>query len=172
MHVKKVTFPEKSILSNINYDYADSYSGNLDRKNSITTSTDVGNAFFTSFPKWVGILMLLRNRMVSVFGLKTGETLNETDLVADKINFGKGDQIGIFKVYDKNNSELILGEDDKHLNFRISLFLEPNSEHKEKLIISTIVIFNNWFGKLYFLPVKVFHKLIVKSMLKKTIESL
>ncbi|GAA4274824.1 DUF2867 domain-containing protein [Aquimarina gracilis] len=172
MKIKKVTFPEKSILFNHNYDYSDSYSGNLGKKNSLVTSTDIGRAFFISSPKWIGLLMTLRNKIVSIVGLKTGTTTNQKELSKKDLNFNKGDHIGVFKVFNKTETELILGEDDKHLNFRVSLFIVPNSMHKEKLIISTIVIFNNWFGKLYFLPVKVFHRFIVKSMLKKTIKSL
>lgn len=172
MTIKKVAFPEKSILSNVSYDYADSYMGNLNKSNDTITSTHVGKAFFMSSPRWIGVLMLLRNKIVSIFGLKTGSTPKKDDLFIEKMNFNKGDLIGLFKVFDKNENELILGEDDKHLNFRVSLFLKPNSQHKEKLIISTIVTFNNRFGKLYFLPVKVFHKLIVKGMLRKTIASL
>ncbi len=172
MKIRKIAFPKNSILSDIPYDYADSYSGDLNKQNRRINAVDVGHAFFTSSPKWVGHLMELRNKLVSVFGLKTGTELSREEFLNRKEKFNKGDQIGIFKVYDKNDIELILGEDDKHLNFRVSLFLVPNAEHKETLIISTIVIFNNWFGKLYFLPVKIFHKFIVKNMLKKTIQSL
>ena len=75
----------------------------------------------------------------------------------------------MFQVFDKNENELILGEDDKHLNFRISLFIDHQSK---EIIITTTVIYNNWFGKLYFLPVKPFHRFIVPSMLKAIIKEL
>ena len=69
---------------------------------------------------------------------------------------------------------MILGEDDKHLNFRISLLTENlNTEQiKKEVTISTTVEFNNWFGKIYFLPVRPFHKLIVPRMLKAIIKEL
>ena len=67
---------------------------------------------------------------------------------------------------------MILGEDDKHLNFRVSLFIDHRNDEEanKKLIISTTIKFNNWFGRLYFLPVRPFHKLIVVAMLKKIIQ--
>jgi len=80
----------------------------------------------------------------------------------------------LFRVYSKTENEVILGENDKHLNFRISLLKEDNKvkENQKKLTISTTVKFNNWFGKLYFLPVKPFHKIIVAKMLKGILEQI
>ncbi|HJV20387.1 MAG TPA: DUF2867 domain-containing protein, partial [Sediminibacterium sp.] len=67
-----------------------------------------------------------------------------------------------------------LGEDDKHLNFRVSLLINRQSDYCEnkKIIISTTVKFNNWFGRLYFLLVRPFHKLIVPIMLKGIIKNI
>jgi hypothetical protein len=60
------------------------------------------------------------------------------------------------------------------LDFRISLFLEPieGDVFKKIITISTTVIFHNKFGKIYFLPVKPFHKRIVPVMLKGIIKHL
>jgi len=166
MSIKKVVLPGHSILYKTTYDYTDSYSGSLKDIKTITPET-LGQAFFSSSPKWVGSLFQLRNKIVSLFGLKTGGSVQEID----HNSFDIGNHIGLFKVIDKNNNELVLGEDDKHLDFRVSLLLDSKTQNK-KLIITTTVAFNNWFGKLYFFPVKPFHKFIVKSMLKKTIKEL
>ncbi len=74
----------------------------------------------------------------------------------------------------KTNSEVILGENDKHLNFRVSLLQEQiqNRSDTKLLTISTTVEFNNWFGRLYFLPVRPFHKLIVPTIMKEMIKNL
>ena len=132
------------------------------------SSKDIGKAFFTSAPNWTGKLFELRNWIVSIFGLKTsGKTKNRKKLL-DNFNCDPGEKIGLFNVYHRTENEVILGEDDKHLNFRISLYKEskPNDGGRKNLTISTTVKFNNWFGKLYFLPVKPFHKLIVPIMLE------
>ncbi len=87
----------------------------------------------------------------------------------------KGDQkIGFFKLFDKTNKEIILGEDDKHLNFRVSLFMDEAEDNRieKRITISTLIVFNNWFGRIYFLPVKSFHKLIVPAMLKAMIKQI
>lgn len=84
------------------------------------------------------------------------------------------EQIGLFKVFNKTADEVIFGEDDKHLNFRVSLYIEqhPNNGTNKTLIISTTVKFNNWLGRLYFLPVKLFHKLILPTLLKGMINTI
>ena len=89
-------------------------------------------------------------------------------------NVKKENNLVSLKFFSRTENEVVPGEDDKHLNFRISLFLEQNIEEaeKKKLIISTTIEFNNWFGKIYFLPVRPFHKLIVPTMLKAIIKEL
>ncbi len=172
MSVHQIPFPENSILSENKYDYRDSFCGDINAGNNDATIQEISTAFFLSSPKWIDSLMTLRNKMVSVFGLKTGNELTKNDIRNGNFDLTKGKHVGIFKVYDVNDHELVLGADDKHLNFRASLLLDPQSQNKKKLTISTTVVYNNWFGKLYFLPVKPFHKRIVRSMLNRTISAI
>ncbi len=131
MKIEKTAFPENSILSKSNCNYADSYCGIISKEDYTITSADIGKAFFFSSPKWVTTLLKLRNKMVSFFGLKTGETSNKKDIRIDDTDLEKGRQIGLFKIFDKTDNELILGEDDKHLNFRVSLLLDIQSKTKK-----------------------------------------
>ncbi|MCK8522939.1 DUF2867 domain-containing protein [Aquimarina sp. D1M17] len=170
MKVFKTTLPENSILFGTAFDYADSYKSNFS-SSEVITQKELGKAFFLSAPKWVGALMTLRNTIVSVFGLKTGGSITKRNLQNEDFDFKKGQSVGIFKIYDKNENEIIMGEDDSHLDFRVSLLLQPQNDQKA-LTISTLVTFNNWLGKLYFLPVKPFHKIIVRNMLKRTLKEL
>ena len=52
------------------------------------------------------------------------------------------------------------------------MFLCDSKKGSKNLTISTTVEYNNWFGKLYFFPVRPFHKLIVPAMLKGIIKKL
>lgn len=172
----KTSLPPQSILAiHANkYDYVDSFQGFINDDKNELTSADVGKAFFTSGPKWVGKLFVVRNKIVSVFGLKTSGNIGDRQQQLDNFNCEKGDRLGLFKVFDRTENEVILGEDDKHLNFRISLFLNKAQigSSTRALTISTTVEFNNWMGRLYFLPVRPFHKLIVPSMLRGIIKKL
>ncbi len=172
----KTALPKNSVLNagNKKYDYVDSYRDILVDKEDKFHPADVGKAFFSSGPKWVERLFTLRNKIVSVFGLKTSGNVDNRQEQLDNFKCEKGEQLGLFKVFDRTENEVVLGEDDKHLNFRVSLFVLQNTGNPQKkdLTISTTVEFNNWFGRLYFLPVRPFHKLIVPVMLKGIIREL
>ena len=174
MKISKTQLPEHSILNNLKYDYADSFQGELKDIYDNVTPSEMGKAFFLSAPKWVEYLLNFRNKIVSVFGLKTsGSSINKLTQI-DNFKGEPGERMGLFMVFNKTENELVLGEDDKHLNFRVSLLIGPGQQHcsSKSITISTTVKFNNWFGKLYFLPVRPFHKLIVPIMLKGTIQQL
>ncbi len=170
MTIIKSTLPDNSLLRQTGkkYDYVDSFQGSVIHKERQLNSTDIARAFFSSAPRWVGILMEFRNKIVARFGLKTSNGVVDRQKILDNFKYEKGERFGIFKIFDKTENEIILCEDDKHLDFRVSLFLDkPEIDRFDnKLTISTVVIFNNWWGRLYFLPVRPFHKLIVPAMLK------
>jgi hypothetical protein len=176
MKIFKTTLPNNSILytSYKKFDYVDSFRGLLNDNENKITSSHLGKAFFSSGPKWVEKLFALRNKIVSIFGLKTPGDITNREKQIENFKCEPGEQLGLFKVFAKTENEVILGEDDKHLNFRVSLLLnqQTNETKKKNLIVSTTVEFNNWFGRLYFLPVRPFHKLIVPSMLKGMIKEL
>ena len=176
MRIIRTKLPNNSILNVLHkeYDYVDSFQGVLTDIENTFTSTDIGKAFFSSGPQWVGKLLTLRNKIVSIFGLKTSGDNSNRQNQFEYFRCEPGEQLGLFKVLSKTENEVILGEDDKHLNFRVSLFLERqlNETTNKNLTVSTTVKFNNWFGRLYFLSVRPFHKLIVPTMLKGIIKEL
>lgn len=175
MKIKKIEFPAKSILSQgeEKFDYADSFEGGLVGNGQNFDITQIGKAFFTSGPKWGKKMFAFRNKVVGLLGLKTGTEI-EPEKEADDFTCEVGERMGLFKVFNKTNNEIVIGEDDKHLDFRISLLFDKNQggQDENSLTISTTVKFHNWLGVLYFLPVRPFHKLIVPAMLKNIIGKL
>lgn len=164
--VKKSELPEKSILKidESEFDYVDSFACEFTDSNQRVGATEVGKAFFSSGPKWIDKLFALRNRIVRRLGLKTsGDVTNREELLR-QFQCEPGEQLGLFKVFHKPENEVVLGEDDRHLDFRVSLFVSGTTN--KTLTITTTVKFRNWFGRLYFLPVRPFHTLIVPAMLK------
>lgn len=67
-----------------------------------------------------------------------------------------------------------MGEDDKHLNFRVSFLLHQHTAqpHHYTFTLSTTVHINNGWGRLYFLPVKPFHTIIARKMIKGIVKQL
>lgn len=94
-----------------------------------------------ALPGWAGALLRLRNALVRPFGLKTGEPDRP-----------------IFPTCHETANELILGTDDKHLNFRIGLFRE-----KGRMYMSTWVHPHNRWGRAYLRLVMPFHILISRG---------
>lgn len=109
-------------------------------------------------PGWVTALLVLRDSLVRPFGLKTG-----ADFPEPSPDPGLGDYVNIFRVDALSATEAILGENDRHLDYRVSVLktLGPNP----KVAISTWVRPHNGLGRLYLIGVLPFHKLIVKRML-------
>ena len=166
------------ILSNSNlerraYDYLDCFTAIVSDPEDKLTPIEVCRAFINSAPQFVETLMGLRNKIVKVAGLKTGEGHASTRAEAIEQFSGKpGDYLGPFQVYEHTEEEIILGEDDKHLDFRLSLLLTPDKPNQKKLSMTTVVTYNNWMGPIYFTVVKPFHKIIAKSMLKGIVEEI
>jgi hypothetical protein len=101
-------------------------------------------------PKWASVLMKIRHVIVKPFGLKTTD---ETD-------------VKMFPIIDQNKNEIILGLDDKHLNFRVSVLID---RIQTCIYTTTVVRYNNFLGRVYFFIIKPFHGLIVSSAMKKQI---
>ena len=160
--------PEASVLNGQTFDYQDSFQSDYQDSNNSVNTTDIGKYFFSSAPNWTGALFKLRNRIVSLFGLKTSGNAKDREAQLQNFKCEPNERLGLFTVYHKDENEVILGEDDKHLNFRISLYKanHPENPKLRTLTISTTVNFHNRLGRLYFLPVKPFHRLIVPSMLR------
>jgi len=153
------------------FHYIDSYMGQYLTNSHDYTISDIGELFFTSGPKWAEYLMSTRDKIVGLFGLKTAPKISEEERNLRALKFEEGEQLNIFKLYSKSESELIMGDDDKHLNFRVSLLLDSTDgdSKKKKILITTVVTYRNWLGKIYFIPIKPFHCLIVKDTLKRMI---
>ncbi len=161
--VTSVPLPTSSSLCNPSapYDYADSYSAVL--PDSSMTATDAAWEFFGQAPRWVGTLMRMRNSLVSLFGLKTGRGEQSVERRA----LAPGQKVGLFRIYSASPTEVILGEDDRHLNFRVSVLVEPGDQGKKNLVVSTVVHYQNRWGQMYFFFVRPFHRIIVPAMFRR-----
>lgn len=175
MIVKHKTIPAISVLKNDEktFHYIDSYQSNYLhlKNNDIENLTKI---FLTIGPKWMDVLLSLRHQIARLLKLKTGHLTNEQRNTAN-FKFEPGEQLDLFKLYTKTPNEIILGEDDRHLDFRVSILLDSTNEtnHPQSTLhVTTAVQFNNWLGRFYFIIVKPFHQLIVKSTLQEMTQKL
>lgn len=151
--MRKVTrltvIPENSIIANgfDGIDYCDSF--RLIKTTNDSIEKIAADIF--KMPKWVNWLMSIRNSIVGIFGLKISKDF-------------KIKQTTYFAMIEQNENEIVMGENDKHLDFRASVLVDRSNSF---IYLTTLVHFNNFWGKVYFLPVKPFHKIILKSLLKR-----
>jgi hypothetical protein len=106
-------------------------------------------------PGWIDALLRLRNTLVRPFGLKTSG-LGEP---------APGGMIGIFPVISETPERIVAGFDDRHLDFRVVVDVEP-SHPGHQVTATTLVKTHNLLGRAYLAVVLPFHRLIVRSLLR------
>jgi hypothetical protein len=102
--------------------------------------------------RWITRLLELRNRIVGPLGLKAPSPL------------GGATSIGLFPVIAETPARIVLGLDDRHLDFRLVVTVE-HIAGGTKVKAATLIKRHNMFGRVYLAAVMPFHKLIVPSML-------
>lgn len=159
--IRAVPIPEGGLAGSKfqSVDYADAYALVLPPRVSVRTFAE---AVFASSPRWVAKLMVLRNAIVRPLGLiATRSAFEHAAAVAN----GTGERIGIFPVLANATDEVLLGLDDRHLDFRVSV--RVLNDGRERLgVVTTLVRFHGALGRAYFTPVRPLHRLIVPAMLR------
>lgn len=127
-----------------------------------TDPEQLARFIFGQQPGWINALLKVRDVLVAGFGIKTSSQL------ANVSAEDKSQRVGIFKIYRVTDREIVLGEDDSHLDFRLSILCEPlpdNGEHR--LVLSTVVHCHNRIGRVYIFIIEPFHTLVVRASLKR-----
>jgi hypothetical protein len=118
---------------------------------------------FAHQPSWIGKLTTLRDVIVAGFGLKTARHL------ATLAHDAKAERLGIFKVYRTSETEIVMGEDDMHLDFRVSVLCSgrPEADGGRELTVSTVVHCHNLLGRVYLFCIAPMHRMVVKASLRR-----
>jgi Protein of unknown function (DUF2867) len=168
----EITTPAGSaILGALNrVDFTDSYEASVSRPTIDAQGAYV--AIFGPRPRWIAALMKMRGVFARAIGLKhpASSEVGEIDASAARRPYAVGERAGIFPVQSVQVNEVILGLDDKHLNFRVSVLRYLKSDI-EKVAVTTVVELNNGLGRAYLFVIKPFHKLIVRSILQNAIDA-
>ncbi|WP_147109122.1 DUF2867 domain-containing protein [Tateyamaria sp. syn59] len=103
----------------------------------------------TAFPGWAQVLVKLRALITAPFGL------SQDGPEAD-------DKLGPFPVESETGTEVVVGFDDKHLDFRVSVRSEGGT-----VSLATWVHTHNIGGRIYLATIMPFHILIVRNALAR-----
>jgi hypothetical protein len=115
---------------------------------------------FSRSPRWVKMLLDLRNRIVAPFGLKTSAVREAR----------AGGMVGMFPILNETPERLVAGFNDHHLDFRVVVDVVPVTDGRE-VTATTLVLTHNWLGRTYLAVIHPFHRLIVKTLLGQVCEA-
>lgn len=124
-------------------------------------------------PRWTQQLMALRNRLVQLVGLKALGQLHDQHAPAsgapahDARSYRVGDRVGIFRIRHLSDTEVVMGEDDKHLDVQVSLTKHAVAGRPATVVVTTVVHIHNLLGRVYMAVVTPFHRRIVPTMLRR-----
>lgn len=112
---------------------------------------------------WAIKLLKLRNILMNPLKLKTTDDLAAEQVQKPAIEKRIGDRVAFFRIFEVLENEIILGEDDWHQDFRVSLYRTTDTD--PRVIMTTVCKRHNAFGHAYLATVLPFHKLIVRATL-------
>ncbi|WP_282609232.1 DUF2867 domain-containing protein [Pelagibius sp. Alg239-R121] len=161
MTVRKTKLPDDSGLRRFVEagDFLDCYT--VDTKQTELSIAEITQRIFIGAPRWVELLLALRDLGVRPFGLKTTARLPTDNSIRKSVQ--PGEAVSFFCVHSISDNEIIVGEDDKHLDFRISVFRA--SRNSSKISLATWVHTHNRLGRIYLRMILRFHVLIVNARL-------
>jgi Protein of unknown function (DUF2867) len=138
--------------------FADSYTMTIEGQNLDAISAT--KAVMGRNPAWISNLMQLRNKIVAPLGLKPAPDKKLTE----------ENSIGTFPLISKSATQVVLGLNDRHLDFRIVVDVTNLKGGGQTITASTIVKTHNLLGRIYLGIVKPFHRIIVPTMLNQVVK--
>ena len=156
--IEQSNLPPTSRLSSsyAKADFADAFSVDLPG-NASHDAQSLARHIFAKQPLWIAMLLNVRDMLVRPFGLKTAGELTQT----------AGDRISLFRVFERHDDEIVLGEDDTHLDFRVSVLVQPSPQGQPRLILTTLVFYNRSLGRAYIKLIAPFHRAVVRASLDR-----
>jgi hypothetical protein len=152
--VRRVEPPAASAISGwyAGADLLDSYS--VDAVADGATMRAIADRALGAPPHWLRALVAVRDAAVAPFGVRTSGELRRARPDRPRVDF--------FPILSETTDEIVLGEDDSHLDFRLSLLRQIGS-HGSMLIATTAVRTHNRVGRLYLRAIHPFHILVARA---------
>ena len=123
-------------------DFADAFAVTA-RPGAPTDPQVWADAVFRDPPRWVQALLAAREALVGLVGIARGGHSS-------------------FETVTRTADEVLLGTDERHLDFRASVLREPG-----RVVVSTVVTLHNRRGRAYFALVWWVHLVVVRGMLTR-----
>jgi hypothetical protein len=109
---------------------------------------------------WIRALTRVRDVVMVTVGVKSSRAVG---LAAA----ARGPVIGYFPVLSKSETELVVGEDDRHLDFRVTIQLRADAANGRELVVGTVVHCHSRLGRIYLTAIAPFHRAIARANLEQ-----
>ncbi len=158
--------PASAFLGDLgSYYHWDSYEAPL-RRNGLAMH-EIYLALFAYPPRWFTELLILRDRIVAPLGLRPSGAA-ERKPVEIKGAYRVGEKIVRFTLFDQNDTEIVTGGNDTHLDFRVSVRkLDDNGA--KRVALTTVVTPHNLLGRTYLSIILPFHRYGVRMLLANAV---
>jgi len=141
-------------------DFADAW--RIDGIKAGMDAPQVAARVFGKAPHWIAALMRMRNALVRPLGLKTRAARPARAMAIPG-------QTLAFPVLSAQPDRIVLGLDDKHLDFRVVVEMRPDQKSGLAAVTTTYVRTHNRGGRLYLAAVRPFHRVIVPALMRRAI---
>jgi hypothetical protein len=140
-------------------DLLDSYA--IDLPAGHGDAPQIARAMLGRSPPWLKGLLAIRDSVMARFDVKTTAQLRR--------GAGAAGRIGFFPVVSSTSGEIVLGENDRHLDFRLSVLIARGDGALDQLVATTAVHCHNRLGRIYLRVITPFHHLVVRSLLARAV---
>ena len=111
---------------------------------------------------WIRALTWVRDAVMTTVGVKSSRAIGVAAAA-------RGPVIGYFPVLSKSAGELVVGADDRHLDFRAAILLRTVAAGGRALVVVTVVHCHNRLGRTYLALIAPFHRTILRANLERAI---
>jgi len=124
-------------------DYSDCFTTVIDTKRFNTIDTFV-KCYFETQPRWLAMISM------NLFSKKSMKNALKDN------HFTTDEYIGSWKIYMRDNNEIVFGDDMGFMEYRFSMRIDDDT-----LYVATVVQYKGKMGKYYFTFVKLLHQKFV-----------
>ena len=115
---------------------------------------------------WIRALTWVRDTVMATAGVKSSRAIGAAAAT-------RGLQvIGFFPVLSKSAAEMVMGGDDRHLDFRVAVLVRTDAHGGRELVVVTVVHCHNRLGRTYLAVIAPFHRIILRANLQRTVRML
>src|SRR5882762_1052672 len=111
---------------------------------------------------WIRALTWVRDVVMATIGVKSSRAIGAAAAA-------RGSVIGYFPLLSKSAAELVVGEDDRHLDFRVAILLRTGAAGGRVLVVVTVVHCHNRLERTYLAVIAPFHRTILRANLERAV---